>query len=208
MGTARADSTVSAIERAARNTSASTRSTALDPRSADFDRAHDRAFGLVAFVMNRHLVHQMLRAQRELQIDFESIIIWGLLAHLCAAHLVPPGSSPAAVLDQQGRLRDTSSNLRPLRLRDLEQIARIPRETIRRKLARLEAKGHIERSGAGWIPKHGSVDASVTSFNRETARRMLLTAQEIARLLEEGRVLSDADDPQAARGPMAEFNVA
>lgn len=113
-----------------------------------------------------------------------------------------------AVLDQQGRLRDTSSNLRPLRLRDLEQIARIPRETIRRKLARLEAKGHIERSGPGWIPKRDSVDARVLSFNRETARRMLLTAQEIARLLEEGRVLSDADDAQVARGPMAEFNVA
>jgi DNA-binding transcriptional ArsR family regulator len=165
-----------------------------DPRGAAFDRAFDRAFGLVAFAMNRHLIDHMLRAQRELQVDFESIVIWGLLAHLNSAHLVPPGSSPRSILDDTGRLKDLGPGLRPLRLRDLEQISRMPRETVRRKLAALEAKGYVERSGQGWVYRRDSVDARLIEFNRETARRLLLAAEEIGRLLADGHAQATAGD--------------
>ena len=179
-----------------------------DPRSEAFDRAFDRAFGLVAFAMNRHLIDHMLRAQRELQVDFESIVIWGLLAHLNSAHLVPPGSSPASLLDEHGRVKDVGPGLRPLRLRDLEQISRMPRETIRRKLAQLEARGYIERSGQGWIYRRDSVDARLIEFNRETARRMLIAAEEVGRLLEEGLAASNGVDAPPGRGPSGGLNEA
>jgi hypothetical protein len=155
----------------------------LDPRSAAFDAAFDQSFGLVAFAMNRHLIDHMLRAQRELQVDFESLVIWGLLAHLNSAHLVPPGSSPRSILDDTGRLKHLGPGLRPLRLRDLEQISRMPRETVRRKLAALEARGFVERGTQGWVYRRDSVDARLIEFNRETARRLLLAAEEIGRLL-------------------------
>lgn len=158
----------------------------LDPRSAAFDAAFEQSFALIAFAMNRHLIDHMLRSQRELQVDFDSLVIWGLLAHLNAAHLVPPGSSPRSVLDESGRLRDIGPGLRPMRLRDLEQIARMPRETIRRKLAALEARGFVERSGPGWIYRRASVDARLVEFNRETARRLLVLAEEIGQLLGAG----------------------
>lgn len=158
----------------------------LDPRSNAFEAAFEQSFGLIAFAMNRHLIDHMLRAQRELQVDFDSLVIWGLLAHLNTAHLVPPGSSPHSILDDFGRLRDIGPGLRPLRLRDLEQISRMPRETIRRKLAALEARGFVERNGSGWIYRRDSVDARLIEFNRETARRLLVVAEEIGHLLGAG----------------------
>lgn len=160
----------------------------MDPRSQRFDRAFDRAFGLIAFTMNRYLIDYMLRAQRELEVDLDSLVIWGLLAHLNSAHLLPPGSSPATLLDERGRPKSIGNGLRPLRLRDLEQIARMPRETIRRKLAALKARGYVERSGQGWVYCRESVDARMIEFNRETTCRLLLAANEVTRLLEEGFV--------------------
>jgi hypothetical protein len=198
----------SAVARAARDAAQGEAPTALDPRSAAFDRAFDRAFGLIAFAMNRHLIDHMLRAQRELQVDFESIVIWGLLAHLNAAHLVPPGSSPASLLDQRGRVKAVGAGLRPLRLRDLEQISRMPRETIRRKLALLEAKGYVERSGQGWIYRSASVDARLIEFNRETARRMLGAAEVVSRLLKDGLAAAEGTNTAPGHEPRGGLNEA
>jgi hypothetical protein len=158
----------------------------LDPRSEAFDRAFDRAFGLIAFAMNRHLIEHMLRAQRELDVDFESLVLWGLLAHLNVAHLLPPGGDPALILDSNGRVNAPDSRLRALRLRDIEQIARMPRETVRRKLVALEERGYVERTAQGWVCRRDAVDARLIEFNRETARRLLLTAGEVTRLLHQG----------------------
>lgn len=169
----------------------------LDPRSAAFDAAFDQSFGLVAFAMNRHLIDHMLRAQRELQVDFESLVIWGLLAHLNSAHLVAPGSSPHSILDGQGLLKDLGAGLRPQRLRDLEQIARMPRETIRRKLAALEVRGYVERSGPGWIYRRDSVTPQMRDFNRESARRLLQAADEVGALLAAGHQKALDREPQA-----------
>jgi hypothetical protein len=158
----------------------------LDPRSEAFDAAFEQAFGLIAFAMNRHLIDHMLRAQRELQVDFESLVLWGLLAHLNSAHLVPPGSSPHSILDDTGRVRSASAQLRPMRLRDMEQIARMPRETIRRKLTALEGRGYVQRTDEGWVYRRDSVDASLIEFNRETTRRLLALAEELGHLLGAG----------------------
>lgn len=159
----------------------------LDPRTPAFDRAFERSFGLIAFAMNRHLIDHMLRATRELGVDFDSLVIWGLLAHLNTAHLVPPGSSPGSILDETtGMLRSTEPGMRPMRLRDLEQIARMPRETVRRKLKQLEARGYVMRQDAGWVYRRDAVGDHLREFNRESVRRLLGISEEVARLLTAG----------------------
>jgi hypothetical protein len=66
----------------------------------DFDRAFDRSFVMLAFVMNRHTIDHMLRIGRELMLDdYELFLVWGVLAHQNVAHLLPPGTIPSAVLD-------------------------------------------------------------------------------------------------------------
>jgi hypothetical protein len=158
----------------------------LDPNSQEFNLAFDHAFGLVAFALNRHLIDHMLRCMRELDVDFESLVLWGLLSHLNIAHLMPPGAAVSQVLNESGRFKGPQGAIRPQRLRDLEQVSRLPRETIRRKLLRLQELGYVEQTEAGWIFSRARVDPALREFNRESARRMLLLGQEVNRLLQDG----------------------
>lgn len=158
----------------------------LDPISAAFDAAFDQSFALIAFAMNRHLIDHMVRAVRELDVDFESLVIWGLLSHLNVAHLVPPGTAPRSTLDERGRFGGKIDSFRPQRLRDLEQISRLPRETIRRKLVKLEEKGYVERVDDGWLYCRAPIEPKLREFNRETLRRTLALHSELQRLLKAG----------------------
>jgi hypothetical protein len=164
----------------------------LDPGGAAFDAAFDQSFSLIAFTLNRHLIDHMLRAMRELEVDFESLVLWGLLSHLNVAHLVPPGSGPTLVLTERGRLKAGSTELRPMRLRDLEQVSRLPRETVRRKLNKLMQQGYVTQVEGGWVLDISRVDPSLREFNRETARRTLRMADELARLLAQGALRAQA----------------
>ncbi len=146
----------------------------------DYDLAFDGAFSLVAFVMNRHLIDHMLRAARLLDDgDFESLILWGILAHQNVAHLMPPGSMPTAVLTETGNVPDVEDRLRPLLLRDLSAIAGIPRETARRKLERLAAQGYVERSGRAWVVSTQRLEPDLREHTRESVKRMLAAADEV-----------------------------
>jgi len=160
----------------------------------DFDRAFDRAFVMAAFVVNRHLVDHMLRVGRELKVDdYEALLVWGVLAHQNIAHLLPPGGLPSAILDDRGLFATDTKGLRPLRLRDLVQITRLRRETVRRKLARLAEQRWIEHTTQGWVSSGARLEPTLREFTRETVRRFVATADELA------RVLRDADRAQDAR---------
>lgn len=144
------------------------------------DAAFDAAFSLIAFTMNRHLIDHLLRSARLLTDgDYETLVIWGVLAHLNVAHLMPPGSLPTAVLNENGRLDDVVNRIRPLKLRDVAAITGIPRETTRRKLARLEAHGYVERSREGWVVSAARVEPDLREFTRETTWRFLATAEQV-----------------------------
>ncbi len=161
-----------------------------DPLSdpARFEAAFDRSFSLVAFMMNRHLVDHMVRSSRRFNIDFETLVIWAVVAHQNAAHLMPPGSLPSSILNDAGRLpASTTPQLRPLRLRDVTQITGIPRETARRKLKALGEAGWLLDTKAGWIVNRDRVEPDLRSFTLETARRYLATANDVV------QVLRDAD---------------
>jgi DNA-binding transcriptional regulator YhcF (GntR family) len=146
----------------------------------DFDRAYDGAFSLVAFIMNRHMIDHMLRSARLLvDGDFESLILWGVLAHQNAAHLMPPGMMPTVQLDASGRLPDAEQRIRPLLLRDLAAITGVPRETARRKLERLAAQGYVERSGRAWVVSSKRLEPELREFTRESIKRMLAAADEV-----------------------------
>lgn len=148
------------------------------------DAAFDRAFSLVAFIMNRHLVDHMVRTSRRFGIDFETLVIWAVVAHQNAAHLMPPGSLPSAALDETGRLPTSDApRLRPLRLRDVTQITGIPRETARRKLRTLGEAGWLVETEAGWIVNRDRVEPDLREFTLETARRFLAAGNDVVRAL-------------------------
>jgi hypothetical protein len=155
------------------------------------DAAFDAAFSLVAYTVNRHLVDHMLRGSRLLTgSDYEAMVILAVVAHQNVAHLMPPGSVPTAVLNENGRLPDGPARMRPLRLRDVAAITGIPRETARRKLAWLESRQFVEKTAEGWMVSAARAEPELREFTRETTWRLLLTAEQVLRQLRD-----------AARGP-------
>ena len=167
---------------------------------ADFDGAFDRTFSLITYAMNRYLVDHMVRVGRQLtEGDYESMVIWAVLAHQNVAHLLPPGAFASAVLDKRGRVPSTRA-LRPLRLRDIVQITGIPKETARRKLERLAAERWIERTDDGWVVSRERMEPDLREFARESVRRFLAVADEMMRALRQADEALVAERADAAAG--------
>lgn len=151
-----------------------------------FDERFDAAFGKVSFTVNRFILEHMSRITRELDMDLESVHIWGILANLNVLHLMAPGRT----YDHKD-VKNISSEyqFKPVRLSDMAQITGIPRETIRRKLNLLEENGKVERNTEGlWIIKYSGVDEHVKAFTKETVIRYLRVAKEIENLLLDAKV--------------------
>ncbi len=174
---------------------------------SEFDHAFDATFGYVAFVMNRHLIHHMLRSSRTLGIDYETLIVWGVLAHQNVAHLMPPARTTTSATSHENNASEHARELRPVRVRDLHQITGIPRETIRRKLETLATRGFVRRhEKAGWIVDKQSIEPDLREFTRESVRQFLTCANQIHALLDETiDRLAAQPHPAAPRGsPRAE----
>jgi hypothetical protein len=135
-----------------------------------------RAFSVLAFTMNRFIVDHVIRAARQFENDTEALILFGMLSHLNVAHLLLPGCSPSATLDERGRVADPQRRLRPVRIRNLVQITGRPRETIRRKLERLEAAGRVQHVARGWVLSVDTVDTAMQEQTMQSARRFLEVA--------------------------------
>jgi hypothetical protein len=159
----------------------------------DFNAKFENSFGALAFTANRHLMEHMIRVQRDLGVDYETLVIWGILAHLNIAHLFPPGKISLQI-EIDNAMKDPKTGMKPLRLRDLEQVTGLPRETIRRKLGRLQARNYILQTGDGWIINRDAVDQNMREFTRITILRLLETANTIHTLLQHNPAQPSAAD--------------
>jgi len=136
-----------------------------------------RSFGLLAFIVNRHLIDHMRRLALELDMDFEAAYLYGTLAHLNILNLVSPMADPNRVLNEQGMSGKTPQ---PVRLADVAQVSGLPRETVRRKLEWLQKRGKVLRTPDGlWCYDRQGIDESVVEFTLETIERFLKTADEM-----------------------------
>lgn len=146
-----------------------------------FDKRFEQAFGKVSFVVNRFILEHMTRITRELDLDLESTYLWGVLANLNVMHLLSHGSSHGGPIEVDSAL---AHEFRGVRLSDLTQVTGIPRETVRRKLKALQARGKIERNSNGlWVIKMSGVDNATRAFTKETVVRCIRVAKELESLL-------------------------
>jgi hypothetical protein len=160
-----------------------------------------RAFSMLGFTMGRFMVDHVIRSARLFDNDTESMILFGMLAHLNIVHLVPPGSSPRTTLDRQGRIPGSQPKLRPVRIRDLAQITGRPRETIRRKLEHMRSAGRVRRLPDGWVFNVSSVDADMQALTMDGIRRFLQTADVMRSILKDAAVAIHTDAATPARSP-------
>ena len=149
----------------------------------DFDQRFQRAFGLLAFSVNRHIVDHMRRICVELSMDPESAQIWGSLAHLNVLPNLPLGTDPMVLLDELGCRKEV--NLQPIRLTELTQVTGLPRETVRRKLENLRKQGKVSRTDDGkWLYLSTGITDAEREFTRNTVRQFLMTAQTLLSILD------------------------
>ena len=152
----------------------------------DFDRRFEKSFSMVAFATNRHLVDHMRRLVQLLDMDVDSAMLWGLVAHLSVAHAMRPGALPSDLLAPDGFMLGEA---RPVRLADLVQVSGLPKETMRRKLEKLRERGKLTRSEDGrWIAPRSGVDEGSYEFTCESVKRLLQTARVIEGILQHARV--------------------
>lgn len=150
----------------------------------DFDIRFERAFGLLAFVANRHIIDHMRRLSLELNSDPNSALVWGVLAHLNLLPNLPLGCDPMLVLDEMGMKKDRT--LVPVRLSVIVQVVGLPRETVRRKLELLRAAGKVERDADGkWCYLVAGVGQRERDFTRKTVLQLLKTAESMLQLLDQ-----------------------
>lgn len=83
--------------------------------------------------------------------DFEALVLWCEVAHGSVAHLLAHDADASALLESLGRVTAQPALAKPVTLRDLIAVTGIPRETVRRKLERLAAQGHLRREAGGWV---------------------------------------------------------
>lgn len=167
------------------------------PISDDFDQRFQRAFGLLAFSANRHMIDHMRRIVVDLEMDPETALIWGTLAHMNILPHLPLGADPMTVLDEIGMKKD--EGIQPLRLAELAQITGLPRETVRRKLARLQVLGKVDRTEAGkWFYLRTGVGEQEREFTRLTVLKLLRTAQTLISILEQVDLASTSTESQVA----------
>lgn len=155
--------------------------------SSEFNAKFENSFGSVAFTANRHLIEHMVRTRRELDIDYDTLVVWGILAHLNVAHMIPSAMA-SSLIEVDGIVKSPETEMRPLRLRDLEQVTGLPRETIRRKLGKLKSRGYILQTDDGWIINRDAVDQKMREFTRITVLRLLDAAKTIHTLLDNSPV--------------------
>jgi hypothetical protein len=152
---------------------------------ADIDRALDRAQGTLASLLSQHLIAQLLLAARELDVDYESLVVLGVLA-------LRDGPQARAA----GTARTMGSARRGVRASDLAAITGIPRETVRRKLLALEQAGRVERMPLGWIARDGLLGPHQRAFARASVRGLLATVSGLVAALDAAREAADgAPDP-------------
>ena len=135
-----------------------------------------------AFVVERFLLQQLLRMARQMNGDFESMMILGVLRLQKAARsLAQTPTLPQAAAMLNDLLPERLLQQPGLRSSDLSHVTGVPRETVRRKLERLQADGRVRRHDDGrWHASEGV--APPHAFNRDTLENFGATADLITAL--------------------------
>lgn len=147
----------------------------------DIDAAFEHSPALGRFIVDRFLVNELLRLARQTDGDFDSLMILTVLElQATAADLTAGGLPPRAIADSP--LPDAAIRANGLRSSDLAQIAGIPRETVRRKLERMQAKGRVQRHDNGRWHAVAATTPQHSAAARVTAGSICQTADELCRL--------------------------
>lgn len=156
---------------------------ALDRLLADFDRAYERRPLAATLLLTDFFLPYLREMYRIFDGDIALAIVLGEIGHASTQRFTDPRRHDA--LD----LADVNSEalmtaLRPCNALSASLASGVPRETARRKVLELAARGWIAEHEGGWVTTPAAGEQFVPQFNREQARRLLQSARRLIDVLD------------------------
>lgn len=152
-----------------------------DQNMEEFSERFTKVFSLAAFICNRHIINHMRRVSSGVGLDLETSFIWGILAHMNVSRDMHPGITPEDIMNPDGTY---TAKLTPVRLIDVSVVSSLPRETVRRRLIKLQEAGKVTKTSNGhWVIQETGVTQDAIEFTIETARQLINTSKQLEALL-------------------------
>ncbi len=142
----------------------------------------DEHYATLSYEVGLFMMEHLRRVNREFRGDFALAIVLGEIAHHNARHLmreVIPRSGKSAA--RFARDDSFQAHYRRCNALSVAEASGIPRETVRRKVAKLEAMGLVERDESGGLAMTRKVGRHYREFDRTTLEDLLELAERIRR---------------------------
>jgi hypothetical protein len=152
------------------------------PIAAPFDPdRYDARRSEIAVVMGRFFLRYLGLLYRQFEGDLLLPIVLGEIAHHNVFHLF----SPTGEEIEPPESRERMEKFQPTNAFSISQATGIPRETVRRKIEKLQKKGWIVKNPRGEVFLSDTVaDHFTQDFNKDILAELLNAADSIQNLLE------------------------
>jgi hypothetical protein len=157
---------------------------------AEIEALHAQRFGYMSILKTRFTVPHLVGMYRHFDGDLALAIVLGEIAirNLQALYQMRP-EEPYQVLDPVleralGSRFPSSEDLRPANALSIATATGIPRETVRRKVAKLIERGWVRRDEHGLLFVTERVGDELRDFDREETVRFALAASALLDLIE------------------------
>jgi hypothetical protein len=150
-----------------------------------FDLAlYDQHKSLVAVIMARFFLRYLNILYRQFEGDLVLPIVLGEIAHHNIFRLYSLKGDSIEVNEQASNYPERMKHLEPTNAFSISQATGIPRETVRRKIDKLQQKGWVVKNDRGEVVMSETVSDHFTKdFNKKILAELLQTSKSIRNLL-------------------------
>jgi DNA-binding MarR family transcriptional regulator len=138
----------------------------------------------MAYVLSEFMVPYLLRLYRAFDGDMAEMIVLGEIAQRNVSRLFAAGTADAGLRLEEvlGDPAQRQARLVPCNALSVAETTGIPRETVRRTVQKLIARGWIVREADGYLYVTPAVAGHFEAFNFETFEGLLAAADRLRRL--------------------------
>jgi predicted RNA binding protein YcfA (HicA-like mRNA interferase family) len=146
--------------------------------------SYDQHENLIAVIMARFFLRYLNLLYREFKGDLVLPIVLGEIAHHNIFRLYSLKGDSMEVNEQAANDPERMKHLEPTNAFSISQATRIPRETVRRKIEKLQQKGWVVKNDRGQVCISETVSGHFTKeLNKKILAELLKTSESIRNLL-------------------------
>lgn len=150
------------------------------------DEEFDRHYARLTYELGRTMMNHLRRIYREFDGDLTLCMVLGEIGQHNAGHFM------REVLPRSGKDARTMAtdeviarSIRPCNAMSVAEASGIPRQTVQRKIEKLERLGWVTRDGKGGLRVNRVVGRKFRDLDRETLEEVLDLARVLKSLLKE-----------------------